>query len=101
MGFPVGIGVGDGDGDGLGLGDGVGLGVGDGVADGVDDGAAVGVDAGDACFPEWSGPTHTAAATPPAAISPTSPRSALGTTGICTSDPLIVVGSPSLGWTAI
>src|SRR5580698_137131 len=101
MGKPVGIGVGDGDGDGLGLGDGEGLGVGDGVADGVADGALVGVDAGAACFPEWSGPTHTNAATPPAAISPTRPTSALGMTGICTSDPLIAAGSPSFGWTAI
>src|ERR1700674_522174 len=82
MPLPVGAGVGDG------LGDGVGEGLGDGVGEalGVADGALVGADAG-VCFPEWSGPIQISAATPAAATSPTSPTTALGTSGICTRDP--------------
>src|SRR4029077_11421374 len=94
-----GDGVGDGVGDGLGDGVGEGLGVGVAVVVGVDDVALVGLKAGDFGFPEWSGPTQTRAATPAAAISPASPTSALGTSGICTRDPLMVTGSPSFGCT--
>ena len=99
MGRPVEIGVGVVVGDGVGDGVADGLGDGVGVEEGVDDGALVGVAVGAVCFPEWSGPIQTSAATPAAATSPTRPTSALGTTGICTSDPLIGIASPSFGCT--